>query len=225
MDPESIQAPSEEPVVETEPTIEPVVPTEQEEPVVPPTEPAEPELFELPDGRKVDADTLTKEWKENFYPEYTRKSQELAQYKQATTPEVTTEPKEPWVPETYEEIIQKAKEEVIKTIEQTESQRIQEQQRIETEVATQLDGIKKTDPSLNENALFQHALKYKFTDLQLAYQNMKDMNLLIKNVQEKTAHDIKKRQDPVSITPNAGIGKPDPRNFSSATDFLRSITG
>lgn len=219
MDPESIQAPTEEPVVETEPTVEPVTPTEPQEPA----QPAEPELYELPDGRKVDADTLSKEWKENFYPEYTRKSQELAQVKQATQP-VAAEPKEEWVPQTYEEIIEKAKQEVFRTIEQTEQQKVAFQQKIETEVSGQLQAIKQADPSLNENALFQHAMKYKFTDLQLAHQNMKDMNMLVKNVQETTAKNIAKRQDPVSITPGAGVGRPDPRSFGSATDFLRSIT-
>ena len=39
----------------------------------------EAELFELPDGRKVDAATLQTEWKENFAPEFTRRSQELAE--------------------------------------------------------------------------------------------------------------------------------------------------
>lgn len=34
-------------------------------------------LYTLPDGREVDAETLSKEWKENFYPEFTKRSQEL----------------------------------------------------------------------------------------------------------------------------------------------------
>jgi predicted NAD-dependent protein-ADP-ribosyltransferase YbiA (DUF1768 family) len=42
------------------------------------SETPEKELFELPDGRKVDSTTLSKEWKENFYPEFTRRSQKLA---------------------------------------------------------------------------------------------------------------------------------------------------
>jgi predicted NAD-dependent protein-ADP-ribosyltransferase YbiA (DUF1768 family) len=42
------------------------------------SETPEKELFELPDGRKVDSSTLSKEWKENFYPEFTRRSQKLA---------------------------------------------------------------------------------------------------------------------------------------------------
>jgi len=36
-------------------------------------------LFEMPDGKQVDAATLAKEWKENFYPEFTRRSQKLAE--------------------------------------------------------------------------------------------------------------------------------------------------
>jgi len=45
------------------------------------SETPEESLFELPDGRKVDASTLSKEWKENFYPEFTRRSQQLADIK------------------------------------------------------------------------------------------------------------------------------------------------
>lgn len=45
------------------------------------SETPEKELFELPDGRKVDSSTLSKEWKENFYPEFTRRSQQLADIK------------------------------------------------------------------------------------------------------------------------------------------------
>jgi predicted NAD-dependent protein-ADP-ribosyltransferase YbiA (DUF1768 family) len=47
------------------------------------SETPEESLFELPDGRKVDASTLSKEWKENFYPEFTRRSQQLADIKRA----------------------------------------------------------------------------------------------------------------------------------------------
>jgi len=43
----------------------------------------EQELYDLPDGRKVDGKTLSKEWKENFYPDYTRKSQKLSEFEKA----------------------------------------------------------------------------------------------------------------------------------------------
>ena len=54
-----------EPVVETpsEEPSEPVAPTEtQEEPVTPPAT-VEPEMFELPDGRKVDGATVANEYR------------------------------------------------------------------------------------------------------------------------------------------------------------------
>ena len=45
----------------------------------------EAELFELPDGRKVDAKSLTREWKENFLPDYTKKAQRLAEIDRQST--------------------------------------------------------------------------------------------------------------------------------------------
>lgn len=41
------------------------------------------ELYDLPDGRKVDAKTLSREWKENFMPDYTKKSQRLSEYEKS----------------------------------------------------------------------------------------------------------------------------------------------
>lgn len=206
-------------IVETEPTLEqPVTPTEPQEPTAP-VEP-EAELYELPDGRKVDAETVAQEYK-NLLSDYTRKSQELSQLKQPTP--VQPEIKEEWVPQTYEEIIEKAKQEVFKTFEQQEVEKRQAVEAIETEVSTQLTDVKKLEPTINENQLFAHATKYGFRDLRLAHQNMKDMNLLVKNVQETTAKNIAKRQDPVSVQPGAMGAKPDPRQFGSAADYLRSI--
>jgi predicted NAD-dependent protein-ADP-ribosyltransferase YbiA (DUF1768 family) len=49
------------------------------------SETPEKELYELPDGRKVDSATLSKEWKENFYPEFTRRSQKLAEIERQKT--------------------------------------------------------------------------------------------------------------------------------------------
>ena len=44
---------------------------------------SEQELFELPDGRKVNAQDLSKEWKENFMPEFTKRSQRISQLEKA----------------------------------------------------------------------------------------------------------------------------------------------
>lgn len=212
------EAPSEQPIVETPAVVETAQPAE---PVV--------ELFELPDGRKVDAETLSKEWKENFYPDYTRKSQALAEKdKKPETLLQNNQPANPYadpeyVPKDFEEILKAAEERALKAFEAKEQARVDQRQAVENAVATQLDTIKQTDPSLNEGALFAHANKYHFTDLGLAYQNMKDMSELTKKVQTTTAANIAKRTDPVSVTPGATGARPDPSNFSSARDYLRSL--
>lgn len=211
-----VDAPSEQPTQETPASVETVQPTE-------------PELFELPDGRKVDAAALYKEHTENLLPEFTRRSQELAELKKGTLP--NNEPaKNPYadpnyVPQSYEEILKVAEERALQRIDAREQKKTEHQQAIETEVATQLDTLKKADANLNENALFFHANKYGFRDLPTAYQNMKDMSELAKKVQQTTATNIAKRNDPVSATTgNSGGGtRSDPSQFSTARDYLRSL--
>jgi len=209
-----VDAPSEQPTTET-----PAEPVEA-------AQPAEPELYELPDGRKVDADTLSREWKENFYPEYTRKSQELAKVKTETLP--NSEPTNPhadpdWVPQSYAELIEIAKQEMKSDLVREQQAVIERQQAVENEVASQIESLKKSDPTLDENKLFLHANKYGFRDLPTAYQNMKDMAELAKSVQKTTANNIAKRNDPVSISPGATGIRPDPSQFATARDYLRSL--
>lgn len=215
--------------------IKPTAPSVEAEPATPaekvdPVTLAEPEveLFELPDGRKVDAATLSREFKENFIPEFTRKSQELAELKKGIitndnkpTPKPYEDPE--WQPQTYAELIAIAKEEVKGDLEAREKAAIEQRQSIENAVVAQLEEVKKIDPTVNENALFLHANKYGFRDLKLAHQNMKDMSDVIKKTQKVTADNITKRNDPVSIKPGAGGEKPNPSNFGNAVDFLRSL--
>jgi hypothetical protein len=212
------------------PSVEPK-PADPAEPKEEPATPAEPvaELFELPDGRKVDASTLTKEWKENFLPDYTRKSQDLARVKETINPSLPAKPTNPledpnWQPASYAELVQIAKQEMKADLERETQAQIEARQAIENQVSGQLDEIKKTDPTLNENALFLHATKYNFRDLKVAHQNMKDMAELAKNVQQNTAKNIAKRNDPVSISPGASGARPDPSQFSTAREYLRSLT-
>ena len=218
----------EEPIVEApiqEPA-DPVAPADEPaEPVTPTTEPTEDELFELPDGRKVDAVTLSKEWKENFYPEYTRKSQELAQAKGGTAPVTTPapEPTDEWQPNSWAEVFQKAKEEIKADTIREQQEQETAQRTVEEAVVSQLSEIKTKDANVNENALFQHAMKYGFRDLRVAHQNMQDMSALAKNVQQTTAKNVAKRNDPVSGTSAPQGGVLNPTHFQSATDFLRAL--
>ena len=217
----------------SEPTPEvPPLPGDEEtpavegEPVVEET-PAVDELFELPDGRKVDAQTLQTEWKENFAPEYTRKSQELATLKQENLPEAPPSPyADPeYVPENYEEILTIATQRAVEAIEGKETARAQQQQEAETAVIAQLDEVKVIDPSVDENKLFLHANKYGFRDLKQAHQNMQDMSGIVKTTQKITADNIAKRTDPVSIAPGGAVGaSPDPSAFENATDYLKSLS-
>lgn len=204
---------------------EPVAPTEPTEPVATTEPAAEPELYELPDGRKVDAATLTKEWKDNFYPEYTRKSQELAAAKtgQPITTEPTKESLEDWQPQTYAEIVEKAKQEMKADIVREQQEQEASVRAIEDAVASQLTEVKTKDPTVNENLLFQHATKYGFRDLRLAHQNMQDMSNAIKATKQITAKDVAKRSDPVSTAPGATGTRPDPSQFENARDYLRSL--
>lgn len=227
---ESIAVDSSESVLETETPSEPIASetpaekVETTEPVVPAVE-----LFDLPDGRKVDGETLAKEWKENFLPDYTRKSQDLAKLKTEILPD--NKPKEnpyadpAYVPQSYEEILTVAEERALAKLDAREQAKVEQQQDIENAVVTQLTELKSLDPNLNENALFLHANKYGFRDLKLAHQNMKDMADVIKKTQTVTAANIAKRVDPVSTTPGAGGQKLDPSSFATAVDYLRALKG
>src|SRR3972149_7800719 len=113
-------APVEEPKVEPSPEV-PVAPVETPADPTPDSTPKveEPVLYDLPDGRKVDAETLARKFKENFLPEFTRKSQALAEIerkKDITSPQddLPAWKKPDYVPKDYGEVIELAKAEAIR---------------------------------------------------------------------------------------------------------------
>lgn len=224
---ENGNVPAEVPV--TPPNPAPIEPAPAAVPAEPAAPPVDPELFELPDGRKVDAATLTKEWKENFLPDYTRKSQALAKVGETINPAplqpTPTNPLEDpnWQPASYAELVQVAKDSALKEIADKEQAKANEFKAIEDAVTAQLTEVKTSDPTVNENALFLHATKYHFTDLRAAHQNMRDMAEMAKNVQQTTAKNVQKRNDPVSVLPGATGARPDPSNFENAREYLRSL--
>lgn len=193
--------------------------------------PAEPELYELPDGRKVDAATLSKEWKENFYPDYTRKSQALAAKNEPPAdPNLNSKPTDPFsdpdfVPQSYAELAEAIEKRTLAQIEERERAVIAERTAIEERVSAELSEVKAIDPNLNESALFLHATKYGFNNLKTAYQNMKDMAALAKNVQSTTEKNILKRNDPVSASPGATGSGLNPSQFSTSVEYLRALGG
>ena len=197
-------------------------------------QPAEPTLYDLPDGRKVDGVTLAKEWKENFLPDYTRKSQTLAEIEKNKTKEVVDDPyaKPDYIPKNYRELIEVAKQEAIKETEAKQQAETERVKAIETDISNQISVLKTIDPKLNEDALFKHANDYRvkygieFPNLQAAYQHMKDIGVLAKNVQQETAKNIQKRNDPVSTTGGKANGvAPNPKSFTNAIQYLKAIKG
>lgn len=199
-------APSETPE-ETPVVVETPTPTEE----IPPTDttPTDQnpttELYDLPDGRKVDGKTLAVEFKEKFLPDYTRKSQELARLKNKPDPINNPDNANPisddWEPQSWGEVLEKAKAEVRNDLIREEQEKAEQAQLVETYVNSQLDEIKKIDPNLNEGQLFSHATKYGFTDLKSAHLNMKEMQQIrmtseqnaIKNLNKREAEPIAKK--------------------------------
>lgn len=211
------------------------VPVEPESPA-----PVEPEvaaevLYDLPDGRKVNADVLQKEWKENFLPEFTRKSQRLAEIESGK--DVNKPSVEPWrspdyVPKDYAEVIELAKQEAIREI-QTSQQREQERlSSIQAAVNSEVQALKSIDPNLDENALFVHANKYGFGNLKAAHQNMMDMRAVTLEAEQRTIKNLKAREvDPVSSGASGGVPDDDgydPSSMSqyqSAAEYLARVKG
>ena len=204
-------------------------------------QPTEPTLYDLPDGRKVDASTLAREFKENFLPDYTRKSQTLAEIEKNKIKEVVEDPyaKPDYVPKNYREVINIGKQEALQEFEAKEQAKVEEQQKIEKEnqqkiekIEADIVSLKSIDPKLNEEALFKHANDYRekygieFPTLQAAYQHMKDIGILAKTVQQTTAKNIQKRNDPVSTANGKANGtQPNPKSFTNALQYLKAIKG
>lgn len=225
-----LEAPSEQP-------IEPTAPVQAKEEAVAPAEPVEPQLYELPDGRKVDGITLTKEWKENFLPEFTKKSQTLAEIEKAKNIKLNDTTEDPYqspdyVPQNYGEIISVAEQRALEKFEAKQQAILDQQKAFEENTANQVAELKKVDPNLNTDALFHHSNTYfakygvKFPDLKSAYTHMKDVAELTKTVQQTTVKNIAKRNDPVSANQGKANGvTPQRGQFQHARDFYQAIKG
>jgi len=218
---ETVVTPTEE--VETEAVAE-VETTETE------STPSEDNLVELPDGRKLPPKEAEAEYR-NLYSEFTRKSQELATFKKGTSEPTINKhaEKEEWIPQTWEEVLERSKQALREDMlneQKAEQERLTQNEQI---VTSQLTELKKENPKLDENQLFNHALKYGFQDLKVAYSNMKDMQSTVKKATELVTKNLQKRSaEPISGASQGGdtfdgdVYDPSARNMS-AVDYLRSL--
>ncbi len=200
---------------------------------------AEPQLFELPDGRKVDAATLEREWKENFLPEFTRKSQALAEVERGKTKDINPpkdgEPKwksPEYVPENYAEVIEIATQEAERRREAKEKAEAERVEAIHTQVEAEVTSLKKIEPKLDENALFAHANKYGFSNLTAAYKNMVDMRKVVIETEQRTIKNVKAREKEEVSGGSSGATSPDDgydpnemSQFTGAVEFLNRLKG
>jgi len=188
------------------------------------------ELFELPDGRKVDAATLSQEWKENFMPEFTRRSQDLAIFRQGQqqqSPEQvqTDQLNDPdYIPPTYGELASQIEQRILQGMQSRQQAEHDARQALEDNAVAQLTEVRTTDPTVNEGRLLQHAMKYQFTDLRLAHASMRDTDAAVKAAMTHTKDNGMGRVDPVSTRPGAAAGNAlNPDAFASSVDYLRAL--
>lgn len=198
-------------------------------------EPTE-ELFDLPDGRKVNAAGLKTEY-ENLLPEFTRKSQELADInrEKELNRTSTNEPdwkKPDYVPKDYAEVIEIAKAAALEEISSNAQKETERQDGVKAAIEAELITLKSKDPSLDENALFLHANKYGFQNLTHAHSNMADMKKTAVDVEQRTVKNLKTREvDPIStgasgdMPEDSGYDPNSMSQFEGAAEYLEHLKG
>lgn len=218
--------------IELTPSV-PKTETPSEEPKIPPAEEpkdppaaATPTLYKLPDGREVDADGLRAEY-ENLLPEFTRKSQELAELKSGGKQDINNLPewkKEGYVPKSYAEIVELGKQEAIAEITRTQQAEAERAAGITAKVEADVAALKAKDPKLDENALFMHANRYGFRDLKMAYENMQEIKRVATVTEDRVLSGVKKKNDPIAT--GSGAGSSAAIHYApatSATEFLSRL--
>lgn len=186
-------------------------------------------LYDLPDGRKVTGEVVREEYG-NLMRDYTQKSQRLAAYEKVANPEIKNVPdwqKPDYVPTSYAEIIQIAKQQAKDEIRQEREQEETQKTELSSQIEAELAEIKKVDPNLNENSLFLHANKYGFRDLSKAYENMKALNDAKLSTEQRTVKNIQARKDnpvagkPGTASPTAPVYG-DHNQYGSALEYLQA---
>lgn len=210
------------PPVET-PSEEPETPAVVDTPAV---ETTEPEKFKMPDGRLLTGAEVKEEY-EKLLPDYTQKSQKLAELTRITTPVDPNLPdwkREGYQPKSYAEIIEIAKAQALEEIAQASETAEKQRTEVSAAVDAQVAALKAKDPKLDETALFAHANKYGFRDLTLAYQNMSEMKTVARVTEERILKGNQKKIDPIATGSGAGSGgQVRYPQAGSATEFLERL--
>lgn len=199
--------------------------------------------FVLPDGRTVNKDTFEFLWKEHFYPDYTKKSQELSQLrdkireleegKSQSQDDSKLSDEEKRTKAVIDEITKKAEEgaynrarnELLPLVEELKLK--DEEKKVENEIA---DLSTKYGEKFNAEETIKYAMQYKILDLSQAFKLMKFDELMqssAETAKNNTVNDMK-RKHAASMTPNSsnkpatGLKKFDPKADSdkSISDLI-----
>ncbi len=174
-----------------------------------PIEPAE-EVEETQQEPEAPKEDFYKKQYENLLPDYTRKSQKLAELEKINIEPKVEQPewtKPDWQPKTWQEATEAGKQAALREIAPLLNEVQQaKQQREATEQARQVADaemaeIKVLNPKVNEDLVYQHATKYGFPSLKSAYQNLIDMQGLQKTTQQKVLRNLNQRNsEPVGVS-------------------------
>lgn len=199
------------PVVTPDSSVAPVAPVTPEQSPAPEAAPIEVPQYELPDGTKVDPETLAKSWKEQFMPEYTRKSQELAALKQKLAPkEQDDAPKTnpldnpEWQPTDYKELSSAIEQKVWNQILESASAEERQAQERDEYIKQEITEIQSLDKDVDVNRVMAHAAKYRFASLIPAYQNLKAIEDAARLAEERVLKNIQARSSAPVGAPTAG---------------------
>lgn len=231
---ETTEAPSPEETPEETPEVD--VPDTVDADTEPGDKGVEP-LYELPDGRKLTGEELRKEYAENLLPDYTRKSQRLAELERTPKPDNSfKEEKVPswkdpeYVPQSYAEVIEIATEEAEKRILEKSQKETQLQQQMAEKVEGELSEIRLIDPNLDEKSLFEHANKYGFTNLKAAHSNIKAIKDAVFQAEQRTLKNLDSRKKIPVAGPSTqkeaeteGITLEDFGSNMTPMEYLRSL--
>lgn len=203
----------------------------------------QPTTYKLPDGREVDGATLAEVYK-SLLGDYTQKAQALSAYEKAGVkvepqPNINKATQQPWedpnwIPKNYAEIVAVSKAAVQAEREAQTRAEAEAKAQVAQQVEGELAEIKKIEPNVSEDLLFAHATKYGFTNLVQAFNNMRDLNVAIKQTQANTQKNLQNRANEV-INAKGGEGggnKTEGVDYGRVTqkgmnaiDFLRSLQG
>jgi|TARA_R100001530_G_scaffold2201_4_gene3691 hypothetical protein len=151
-------------------------------------------------GRQLTGEQLREEYTK-LQADHTVKSQELAKINKSQAPPETPQyewQKPDWQPKSYAEILEANEQKAELKQQRIDAQTVEDKRLNDEVIDAQLTEIRKIEPNLSEDLLFQRATKLGSKDLMAVFKDMQDQKLAIKMTEQKIVKNIQQRgTDPV----------------------------